>query len=410
MMKQIDMAQMPRKELEKFAMEASGEAERLRAVVEAKEAELRLLRKEKFAGKSEKSRNDNVDEAQLSFFNDAEALARPDAEELKLEKVKPPRKPKKKGRKKEKLEKLPVKRTEYVLSEEEAVCPQCGSGLAQMKKTVRKEVEIIPAKVVVHEHITQHYVCRECEKKELHTPILQAESPKPLLAGSFLSPSMAAYVIDRKFENRDPVYKISSDFKSHALNLSDQTISNWILRTSEVYGRPLYERMWDHLLKSDYINADETTVQVLVAARAMKMGAETLKPYLTGAGIESKGTVVIGTVAGDLHDIGKNLVRMMMESKGFEVIDLGVDVPEQKFLDVARENNAKLVCCSALLTTTMEAMARTVELIKYSDIADKLKIMVGGAPVTQRFSDSIGADCYTVDAVSAAEAAVKLVS
>lgn len=132
-----------------------------------------------------------------------------------------------------------------------------------MKKTVRKEVEIIPAKVVVHEHITQHYVCRECEKKELHTTILQAESPKPLLAGSFLSPSMAAYVIDRKFENRDPVYKISSDFKSHALNLSDQTISNWILRTSEVYGRPLYERMWDHLLKSDYINADETTVQVL---------------------------------------------------------------------------------------------------------------------------------------------------
>ena len=106
-MKQIDMAQMPRKELEKFAMEASGEAERLRAVVEAKEAELRLLRKEKFAGKSEKSRNDNVDEAQLSFFNDAEALARPDAEEPKLEKVKPPRKPKKKGRKKEKLEKLP---------------------------------------------------------------------------------------------------------------------------------------------------------------------------------------------------------------------------------------------------------------------------------------------------------------
>ena len=120
--------------------------------------------------------------------------------------------------------------------------------------------------------------------------------------------------------------------------------------------------------------------------------------------------MVIGTVAGDLHDIGKNLVRMMMESKGFEVIDLGVDVPEQKFLDVARENNAKLVCCSALLTTTMEAMARTVELIKNSDIADKVKIMVGGAPVTQRFSDSIGADCYTVDAVSAAEADVKPVS
>ena len=150
--------------------------------------------------------------------------------------------------------------------------------------------------------------------------------------------------------------------------------------------------------------------EMLIAAKAMQAGLKVLAPSLKAEGVEPIGKAVIGTVKGDLHDIGKNLVRMMMESKGFEVIDLGVDVPEQKFLDVARENNAKLVCCSALLTTTMEAMARTVELIKNSDIADKVKIMVGGAPVTQRFSDSIGADCYTVDAVSAAEAAVKLVS
>ena len=146
--------------------------------------------------------------------------------------------------------------------------------------------------------------------------------------------------------------------------------------------------------------------EVLIAARAMTKGIELLRPYLVTAGVEEKGTVVIGTVKGDLHDIGKNLVRMMMEGKGLKVIDLGVDVSVEKYLDAARENNADIIACSALLTTTMSEMRDVVEAVKASELNGKVKIMVGGAPITQAFCDSIGADCYTPDAASAAEAAL----
>jgi corrinoid protein of di/trimethylamine methyltransferase len=146
--------------------------------------------------------------------------------------------------------------------------------------------------------------------------------------------------------------------------------------------------------------------EVLIAARAMNAGLEPLKPHLVSAGVKSKGTVVIGTVKGDLHDIGKNLVKMMMEGKGLEVHDLGVDVPAEKFTAAAKEYKADIVCCSALLTTTMTEMKNIVETIKSSGIRDQLKIMVGGAPITDSFCKSIGADIYTADAASAAEAAV----
>ena len=147
--------------------------------------------------------------------------------------------------------------------------------------------------------------------------------------------------------------------------------------------------------------------EVLIAARAMNAGVALLKPYLVDAGVEAKGTVVIGTVKGDLHDIGKNLVKMMMEGKGLEVIDIGVDVPTESFLDAAREHNAKLICCSALLTTTMGEMKNVVDAVKASEMNGKVKIMIGGAPITQTFCEQIGADCYTPDAASAAEAALK---
>ena len=147
--------------------------------------------------------------------------------------------------------------------------------------------------------------------------------------------------------------------------------------------------------------------QVLIAARAMNAGAELLKPYLGSEGTD-KGTVVLGTIKGDLHDIGKNLVKMMMESKGLVVHDLGVDVDPQVFLDKAKEYGAKVICISALLTTTMETMRDVVIKCEEQGIRDQVKIMVGGAPVTQWFCDSIGADAYTEDAVSAAETAVRL--
>ena len=149
--------------------------------------------------------------------------------------------------------------------------------------------------------------------------------------------------------------------------------------------------------------------EVLVSARAMNMGMDSLKPYLMQENTKSAGKVVIGTVKGDLHDIGKNLVKLMMESKGFEVIDAGVDVSAEVFVAKAMEAEADIICCSALLTTTMLEMRRVVEVAEEKGVRDRVKIIIGGAPVTQKFCDEIGADGYGTDAVSAAEIALELV-
>lgn len=144
--------------------------------------------------------------------------------------------------------------------------------------------------------------------------------------------------------------------------------------------------------------------EMLVAARAMKKGVEVLKPHLAGDNSATVGKYIIGTVAGDLHDIGKNLVAMMIESAGFEVIDLGVDVPAEKFVEAIKANpDCKVVGLSALLTTTMPAMKDTVAAIIDAGLKAQVKIMVGGAPITQEFADEIGADAYTADAASAAQ-------
>ena len=135
--------------------------------------------------------------------------------------------------------------------------------------------------------------------------------------------------------------------------------------------------------------------EVLVAARAMNMGAQILKPVLAEAGVKATGKVCIGTVKGDLHDIGKNLVKMMMEGKGLEVVDLGTDVSPEVFIQAAVEQNCQVICCSALLTTTMGVMEEVVKAAEDAGIRDKVKIMVGGAPVNQEFCDKIEADCYT---------------
>lgn len=145
--------------------------------------------------------------------------------------------------------------------------------------------------------------------------------------------------------------------------------------------------------------------EVLIAARAMKAGTDILKPYLVSADAKPLGKVVLGTVRGDLHDIGKNLVKIMLEGKGLEVIDLGVDVAPEAFVSAAKENGANIIACSALLTTTMEEMKNVVDLCKAEGIRDNVKIMVGGAPITDAFCEEIGADKYTPDAASAAEAA-----
>lgn len=149
---------------------------------------------------------------------------------------------------------------------------------------------------------------------------------------------------------------------------------------------------------------------ILAAARAMNQGASLLKPLLAADGVKAVGRVCIGTVRGDLHDIGKNLVKMMMEGRGLEVVDLGTDVAPERFVQAAKEQDCQVICLSALLTTTMGVMEEVVRAAEAAGIRNSVRIMVGGAPVTEAFCRQIGADAYTPDAVTAAEIAVRLCS
>ncbi|MFW6270229.1 MAG: corrinoid protein [Bacillota bacterium] len=149
--------------------------------------------------------------------------------------------------------------------------------------------------------------------------------------------------------------------------------------------------------------------EVLIAARAMNGGMEILKPKLIETGVESQGTVIIGTVKGDLHDIGKNLVRMMMEGAGFDVVDLGTDVSPEDFVEAVKENKPDIVAMSALLTTTMTNMEEVIEALEEADLRDEVYVMVGGAPITDEFAEDIGADSYSKDAAEAARTAKQAV-
>jgi corrinoid protein of di/trimethylamine methyltransferase len=148
--------------------------------------------------------------------------------------------------------------------------------------------------------------------------------------------------------------------------------------------------------------------ELLLSARAMKKALELIRPLLAAGGAQPAGRVAIGTVKGDLHDIGKNIVAAMLEGAGFEVIDLGADVPAQAFIDAIRDRGAQIVALSALITVTMPSMKATIDALAAAGVRDKVKVMVGGAPVTQRFADEIGADGYTDNAASAVALARRL--
>jgi len=150
--------------------------------------------------------------------------------------------------------------------------------------------------------------------------------------------------------------------------------------------------------------------EVLIAARAMKAGMEVIRPFLAEKNIKGKGRIVLGTVKGDLHDIGKNLVGMMLEGAGFEVVDLGVDIPAEKFVEEIKKTDAQIVGMSALLTTTMPAMKDVIAALTKEGIRKNVKVMIGGAPVTQDYADEIGADGYAPDAASAVDKAKQLLS
>jgi len=200
---------------------------------------------------------------------------------------------------------------------------------------------------------------------------------------------------------------------SEALQKGKAKVVKQLVEEAVAEGIPAKEILEDGLLSGMNIigvkfkNNEVFVPEVLIAARAMNTGTALLKPYLAESGVEPIGRAVLGTVKGDLHDIGKNLVRMMLEGKGIEVIDLGVDVDSETFVKTAVEKDCKLICCSALLTTTMPAMKEVVEKITEAGIRGKVKIMVGGAPVNDAFCQSIGADAYTPDAATAANVAAE---
>ncbi|NSW84140.1 MAG: corrinoid protein [Syntrophothermus sp.] len=197
---------------------------------------------------------------------------------------------------------------------------------------------------------------------------------------------LAQFVIDGNAEETQKVVKKLLDEGISATTI----LNDGLLKGMEEVGK---------LFKAMEIYVPE----VLVAARAMQLGVNELKPFLAGSGSVSEGTVVIGTVKGDIHDIGKNLVVMMLEGAGFKVIDLGINVPEGKFIEAVKEHKPIVLGLSALLTTTMKEMKVVIDALKEAGLRDAVKVMVGGAPVTQAYADSIGADGYAENASEAVE-------
>ena len=180
------------------------------------------------------------------------------------------------------------------------------------------------------------------------------------------------------------------------------------MSAEEILNSGLLEGM--SIVSEKFKNNEIFIPEVLISAKAMNSGLEILKPLLAEAEVESKGKVVIGTVRGDLHDIGKNIVAMMLQGAGFDVVDLGADVPVEKFVEFVRKERADVVGMSALLTTTMISMKDTVEALENADLRENVKIIIGGAPVTESYAAQIQADGYAPDAASAVDLTKKLLS
>ena len=221
------------------------------------EEQFRLNQERRFGASSEKTNPD-----QLSIFNEAEKESRPEKEEPTIEEITYKRK-KKKGLNKKSFEDLPVERIEYTLSEEEKVCPSCDNQLHEMSKEIRKELKVIPAQVVVVEHVKNIYACRNCEKENITTPIISAKTPNPVLPGSFVSPSLMAYTMDRKYREAVPLYRQEKGYQNFGIDLSRQNLANWVIHGSNTWLKHLYDRMHYHLLNETILHADESVFQVL---------------------------------------------------------------------------------------------------------------------------------------------------
>ncbi len=253
------------------------------------------------------------------------------------------------------------------------------------------------------------YIDSEIEKynKELHVP----RTPLPEIPRRQKSAPAKSSSVTVAEESTDTLSALSKAMckgqKKKVLTLCEQALSEEI-DAQDIISDGLMPGMV--ALGDDFTAGKAFVPEMLMAAKCMVAATDLLKPYLVGEGSESKGKVVLGTMKGDLHDIGKNLVKIMMEGNGLEVIDLGVDISAEQFVDTAIKENCDIIACSSLLTTSMQEMRNVVSLSSERGIRDKVKIMIGGAPVSQSFCDAIGADLYTEDAATAAQEAVKLIS
>lgn len=231
--------------------------EELTAKLNWYEEQFKLNVAKQYGPSSEKTNPD-----QLSIFNEAEKESRPEKEEPTIEEITYKRK-KKRGLNKKSFEDLPIERIDYTLSEGERICPACDSELHEMGTEIRKGLKVIPAQVVVVEHVKHIYACRNCEKENITTPIITAKMPNPVLPGSFVSPSLMAYTMYRKYQEAVPLYRQEQGFQNFGIDLSRQNLANWVIHGANTWLKHLYDRMHEYLLKEPILHADESVFQVL---------------------------------------------------------------------------------------------------------------------------------------------------
>jgi len=253
------------------------ENEELTAKLNWYEEQFRLSQQKRFGASSEKS-NSNY----ISLFNEAEDEAQTKQKEPLLEEITYKRR-KGKNKKKNSFDDLPVEVIEYHLDESEQLCPQCGNKLHVMSKEIRKELKVIPAQVKVVEHVRDVYACRNCEKENITTPIVTAKMPNPVLKGSFVSPSLMAYIMYRKYCEAVPLYRQEKQFNNFGIDLSRQNLANWVIHGANNWLKHLYDRMHIYLLKEDVLHADETTIQVLSEKGKAARSKSYMWLYATGS-------------------------------------------------------------------------------------------------------------------------------
>lgn len=298
-----DLEFLTREEMEQQMMQLFAAMDEMQAKLSWYEEQYRLSRAQRFGPSSEQT----LPFDQMSFFNEAESESSPMIiAEPELSNVEITHKKKKKGHKDGITGPLPVESIEYKLSVQEMVCPQCGEPLHEMKKEIRKDLKVIPAKVMVTEHVRYVYSCRNCEKTAITTPIISATMPNPVIKNSLASPSMLAHIMSRKYMEAIPLYRQEQQFQRFGINLSRQTLANWVIKGS-IWLETLYEAMHRELLRKDILHADETVLEVL-----REPGRETTAQsymWLYRTGRADKGIILYEYTQGRSGDYAKNFLR-----------------------------------------------------------------------------------------------------